>query len=153
MLNFGRPQSDYLLLTAIGLIAAGLWFSGFIPADRHEHQRAVLQGGASLLLANPVYFRPRPFFAHDVNLLFYRPTDSSLPRNPAAAGFSVAVAVWITHRRAGMAMLALATLWSLARIYCGVHYPRDIAAVAAVGSLTAHLVDRFIDLGERLFMT
>ena len=61
-------------------------------------------------------------------------------------------------------MLALATLWSLVRVYCGVHYPLDIAAGAAVGSLTACLIARriplldrvydwFISLGERLFMT
>ena len=100
----------------------------------------------------------------NVNLLFYRPTDSSLPSNPAAAGFSVAAAVWITHHWAGMAMLAVATLWSLVRVYYGVHYPLDIAAGAAAGSLTACLIARriplldrvydwFISLGERLFMT
>ena len=161
---------DYLLPTAIGLLAAGLWFAGRTPADRHSGQRAVLRGGVSLLLANAlvklinlVYFRPRPFAVHPVNLLFYRPTDSSLPSNPAAAGFSLAVALWMTHRRVGTAMLTLAALWSLTRVYCGVHYPLDIVAGAAVGGLTAWLsvrqtpmlnrvYDWLINLGEQLFM-
>ena len=60
-------------------------------------------------------------------------------------------------------MLALATLWSLARVYCGVHYPLDVVTGAAVGSLAAYFIirqapvlDRVYDwltgLGERLFL-
>lgn len=163
--------SDYLLPTGVGLIAAGLWFAGATSAERRPNQRTVLQGGIALLLANTlvklanlVYFRPRPFATHEVNLLFYQPSDSSLPSNPAAAGFSLAVAVWLTHRRAGAAMLALATVWSLARLYCGVHYPLDVVTGAAVGGLAAYLIvqrvpvldcvyDWLIGLGERLFLT
>jgi undecaprenyl-diphosphatase len=163
--------SDYLLPTAIGLITAGLWFAGPTPADRRTRQRAALEGGVALLLANAliklanlIYFRPRPFATHKVNLLFYRPSDSSFPSNPAAVGFSVAVAVWLTHRQAGVTLLVLAILWSLARVYCGVHYPLDIVAGAAVGSLAAVLIVRqtsvlgqvyawLIDLGEWLFLT
>jgi len=163
--------SDYLLTTAIGFLAVGLWFVGQTPAERAPNQRAVLQGGVSLLLANALvklvnllYFRPRPFSVHEVNLLFYRPSDSSLPSNPAAVGFSLAVAVWLTHRKVGGAMLFLATLWSAARIYCGVHYPLDIVAGAAIGAFAAYLIvrqtpvlnrvyDWLIGLGERLFLT
>ena len=163
--------NDYLLPTAIALIAAGLGFAGDTPAERRPGQRAALQAGVSLLLTNVLvklcnlfYFRPRPFAAHEVNLLFYHPSDSSLPSNPAAVGFALAVAVWLNHRRTGAAMLALASLWSLARVYCGVHYPLDIVAGAAVGALAAYLAvrrapvlnpvyDRLIDLAERLFLT
>lgn len=162
--------SDYLLPTAIGLIAAGLWFAGRTPAERRPNQRAMLQAGVALLLANALvklanvaYFRPRPFATHEVNLLFYHPSDSSLPSNPAAAGFALAVAVWLTHRKAGGTMLALATLWSVARVYCGVHYPLDIVAGAAVGAFAAYLIvrqtpvldrvyDRLIGLAERLIL-
>lgn len=163
--------SDYVLPTAIGLIAAGLWFAGVTPSVRGPNQRAVLQGGVAVLLANVVvklfnlvYFRPRPFVTHDVNLLFYRPSDSSLPSNPAAVGFAMAVAVWWVNRQAGGTMLILAILWSLARVYCGVHYPLDVVAGAAVGGFAAYLIvwqtpaldrayDWLIGLGERLFLT
>jgi len=61
-------------------------------------------------------------------------------------------------------MLILATLWSLARVYCGVHYPLDIVAGAGVGGLAAILIvqqtpaldrvyDWLTDMGERLFLT
>ncbi len=163
--------SDFLLPTAMCLIAAGLWFAGTTPDERRPNQRAVLHAGVSLMLVNVlvklinlVYFRPRPFATHAVNLLFYRPSDSSLPSNPAAVGFSLAVAVWLTHRRAGTAMLALASVWVVARVYCGVHYPLDILTGAALGGLAAYLVvrhtqaldrvyDWLIDLGERLFLS
>jgi undecaprenyl-diphosphatase len=162
---------DYLLPTAISLIAVWLWFAGRAPVERRPNQRAALQAVISLQLANAfvklanlVYFRPRPFTTHEVNLLFYHPSDSSLPSNPAAAAFSLAVAVWLTHRRAGGAMLALAMLWSLSRVYCGVHYPLDVVAGAAVGAFAAYLIvrqtpaldrvyDWLIGLGERLFPT
>lgn len=163
--------SDYLLPTAIGLITAGFWFVGHTPVERRPNQRAVLQGGISLLLANTlvklanlIYFRPRPFATHEVNLLFYHPSDSSLPSNPAAASFSLAVTVWLTHRKAGGTMLVLSALWSVTRVYCGVHYPLDIVAGAAVGAFAAYLIARqtpglncvydwLIGLGERLFLT
>lgn len=163
--------NDFVLPTAMALLVVGLWFAGVSPAERRPRQRAAMQAAASLLLANLivklinlVYFRPRPFEAHPVNLLFYRPSDSSLPSNPAAAGFSLAVAVWLAHRRAGGVLLALATAWSLARVYCGVHYPLDVLAGAAVGGAAACLIawlapvleqlfDGLIDLGERLFLT
>jgi undecaprenyl-diphosphatase len=163
--------NDFLLPTAMALLVVGLWFAGHSPAERRPRQRAALQAVASLLLANLMvklinllYFRPRPFEAGAVNLLFYRPSDSSLPSNPAAVGFSLAVAVWLTHRRVGGVLLILAALWSLARVYCGVHYPLDVLAGAMVGGLAAHLIvrqmpllnrlyDGLIELGERLFLT
>jgi len=162
--------SDYLLPTVMVLIIAGLWFAGGVPAKGRVNKRLVLQAGISLLLANAlvklanlVYFRPRPFAAHEVNLLFYHPSDSSLPSNPAAVGFSLAVAVWLIERRTGVLLLALATIWSLARVYCGVHYPLDVIAGAALGGFSAYLIvrhtaalnslyDWFVALGERLFL-
>ncbi|MFZ5917614.1 MAG: phosphatase PAP2 family protein [Chloroflexota bacterium] len=162
--------SDYLLPTIMVLTVAGLSLAGNTPTDRKPKQRIALQAGFSLLLANVLvklcnlmYYRPRPFAVQEVNLLFYHPSDSSLPSNPAAVGFSLAVAVWLTHRRPGAALLTLAALWSLARVYCGVHYPLDIIVGAGLGGLAAMLIvrqtpsldrlyDRLIELGERLFV-
>jgi len=116
-----------------------------------------------LKLCNLIYFRPRPFVDHEVNLLFYRPTDSSFPSNPATVGFSIATAVWLYNRWLGALFLALTTLFGLSRIYCGVHYPSDVIAGALLGGLSAYLVVRkagFIDpiinliirTGRRLYL-
>ena len=147
--------NDYLLTTAMALLLVALWFEGQTQSQREQNQRVVLQAliamfmaNALLKLCNLVYFRPHPFDGREVNLLFYHPTDSSFPSNPATVGFSVATAVWLYNRRLGALLLVLATLFGLSRIYCGVHYPSDVIAGALLGALSAYLVVRrggFID--------
>ncbi len=168
--------NDYFVTTVMALILVAFWFEGqgqdqaVFTSKREQNQRAVLRAIVALLVANIVlkvinlvYFRPRPFVDHEVNLLFYRPTDSSFPSNPATVGFSVAVAMWLRSRRLGALLLALTTLLGLSRIYCGVHYPVDVIAGALLGALSAYLVVRkggFVDpvinliirTGRRLYL-
>jgi len=162
--------NEYFLTTIMSLILVIFWFEGQDQDWRERNQRAILQAIIALFVANIVlklcnliYFRPRPFVDHEVNLLFYHPTDSSFPSNPATVGFSLATAIWLYNRRLGALFLVLATLFGLARIYCGVHYPTDVIAGALLGGLSAYLVVRkggFIDpiisliirTGRRLYL-
>jgi len=154
--------NEYFLTTIMSLILVAFWFEGQDQNQRERNQRAILRAVMALFVANIilklcnlVYFRPRPFVGHEVNLLFYRPTDSSFPSNPATVGFTVATAVWLTNRGLGALLLVLATLFGLSRIYCGVHYPSDIVAGALLGALSAYLVVRkggFIDPVIRLII-
>jgi undecaprenyl-diphosphatase len=147
--------NDYFLTTIMSLLLVISWFVGQDRDQRARNQKAVLRAIIALFMANVIlklcnliYFRPRPFVGHEVNLLFYRPTDSSFPSNPATVGFSLAVAIWLHNRRLGALLLVLATLFGLSRIYCGVHYPSDIIAGALLGALSAYLVVKrggFID--------
>lgn len=149
--------NEYFVPTSLSLILIVLWFGGRGGTDREGNQRAVFHAALSLLLANGlvklcnlIAFRPRPFAAHEVHLLFYRPTDSSLPSNPAAVGFSFATAVWLHNRRAGAVMYVLAALFAFARIYCGVHYPLDVIVGGLIGVLSAYLVVRKLGILEPL---
>jgi undecaprenyl-diphosphatase len=162
--------NEYFVTTMMALILVIFWFEGRDQDRRERNQRAVLRAIIALLIANIIlklcnliYFRPRPFDSHEVNLLFYQPWDSSFPSNPATVGFSVATAVWLYNRRLGALLLVLATLFGLSRIYCGVHYPSDVIAGALLGALSAYLVVRrggFIDpvisliirTGRRLYL-
>lgn len=162
--------NEYFVTTMMALILVIFWFEGRDQDRRERNQRAVLWAILALFVANVVlklcnliYFRPRPFDSHEVNLLFYQPWDSSFPSNPATVGFSVATAVWLSNRRLGALLLVLATLFGLSRIYCGVHYPSDVIAGALLGALSAYLVVRkagFIDpvisliirTGRRLYL-
>jgi undecaprenyl-diphosphatase len=162
--------NDYFVPTTLCLLAAALWFSGATRDARAANQRAVLSMVVAVLLANVLvklcnllYFRPRPFSVQEVNLLFYRPSDSSLPSNAAAVGFAFAGVGWQRDRRLGLVMGVLGGLFGFARVYCGVHYPLDIAAGGLVGVFSAWVVGKaqtlleplmlaLIALGRRLYL-
>ena len=80
--------------------------------------------------------------------LFYAPTDSSFPSNPAAAAFAIAFAVWAVNRRVGSLLLMAAALYGFARVYSGVHYPLDIIAGAAIALVVTYLTFKIKDLLE-----
>ena len=136
--------NEYFVPTSMALILVMMWFWGRDEAQRARYQRIVILAAASLITANLIlkacnliYFRPRPFDSHQVNLLFYKPWDSSFPSNPATVGFSIAVAVLLQDVVWGIPLLILATLFGFARIFCGVHYPSDVLAGAVLGSSVA----------------
>ncbi|MBN1890626.1 MAG: phosphatase PAP2 family protein [Thermoflexales bacterium] len=142
-------MNDYIIPTGLVLTLVGLWFAAPSPAGRLADRSTVLRALAAMLLAslvvslvNRVYFRPRPFTYHEVNLLFYHPSDSSFPSNAATVGFSLALAVWLRRKRWGAWMLALAAALGLARVCGGVHYPLDVLAGASLGGLAAWTLDR-----------
>jgi len=141
--------NDYFVPTTLFLLLVYLWFGGRTMADRESNQRAVIQVIVAYLLANVIvkacnllYFRPRPFSTQEVTLLFYRPSDSSLPSNPAAVGFAFTAAVWQQNRNLGAVMGLLASLFALARVYCGVHFPLDVMSGALVGVFAAYVTTR-----------
>jgi undecaprenyl-diphosphatase len=162
--------NDYFVPTTLCLLAAALWFAGSSTQERRSNQRTVLSIVAAVLLANlmvkvcnVIYFRPRPFSVQEVNLLFYRPSDSSLPSNAAAVAFTFAGVAWQRRRWLGVMMGVLAGLFVFARIYCGVHYPLDVIAGALVASVAAYVVGKsqrileplmaaIIGVGRRLYL-
>ena len=153
--------SDYLVPALSSLVLIALWFLGE-PSERYKNQLTTICGIAGLGLANLGvalvnihFFRDRPFVSHDLNVLFYEPTDSSFPANAAAVGFAVATAVFMRHRRLGLAMYGLAFLWAFGRVYAGVHYPTDIlggAAIGAAGTFLAYAGLRILSFVPRLVL-
>ena len=156
--------NDYFVPTVLALALLALWFeqkdlTGFRDlsgVDKHN-QQAVLTATLSAALANLLlkvmnllYFRPRPFANHSVNLLFYRPTDSSFPSNAATLGFAIAVGVWFFNRSWGWSLMMIAALFGLSRILGGVHYPLDVVAGAALGWFSAWLIHQQTVLMNKL---
>ena len=145
--------SDYLMPIALALMLIFMWFIDRDRELRVQRQLGVFVALASMALSNSVvfilnfyYFRPRPFADNDVSLLFYEPTDSSFPSNAVAAVFGLAFGIWGVNRRLGYVAIAAATLYGLARVYAGVHYPLDILAGAAIAAPVTYLVFRLRDL-------
>ena len=137
--------SDYLIPVMLILGLMWLWFSTDEPASSGLLAKktviaailAMAFANLAVLVLNEVYFRPRPFTEVELNLLFYRPTDSSFPSNPAALSFALAFSVLQRQRGLGLALLALATIWSFSRVFAGVFYVTDVAAGAAMGVIIA----------------
>lgn len=139
--------NDYGLTTAMGLGLVALWFEGQDQTSRRSNQETVLMAIVSLVtanlllrLCNVIYFRPRPFYSHSVNILFYYPTDSSLPSNAATVGFSLAMSIWLNNRKAGVAYFLSALLFGFSRIFCGVHFPGDILTGLLLGGGSAYIL-------------
>lgn len=135
--------SDYLAPATLAFTLIVLWFGEQDARIRLKRQVGTLVSlssmglsGLTVFIINIFYFRPRPFAELDVNLLFYRPTDSSFPANSAATAFGIAFGVWGANKKIGWFALTVAGLYGLARVYAGVHYPSDILAgiVIAAGA-------------------
>ena len=139
--------SDYFVPLAMCFWMLALWFFGLGSHARGRNQRAVLAAAIALgfanlavLLLDQAVFRARPFTQYDLATLFYEPTDSSFPANPAAVAFAMATAVWLGNRRAAIPLFCLAGVWCLARVYSGLFYPSDILAGGLIGAGVAWLV-------------
>jgi undecaprenyl-diphosphatase len=126
-----------------------LWFvAGWLLGRSRDRQGAItaLVAAGLALLANQaiihLWARPRPFVAHpdSVHRLLAHTSDPSFPSDHASPAFAIGfVLVWF-HRRAGAAVLSLATLMCVARVYVGDHYPGDVGAGAVVGLVVAVLL-------------
>ncbi len=145
--------SDYLMPVALAFALIFMWFIDRDREVRIQRQIGVFVALTSMALSNSVvfiinmfYFRPRPFVNADVALLFYKPTDSSFPSNAVAAVFGLAFGIWGVNRRLGWIAITAASLYGLARVYAGVHYPLDILAGAAIAAPVTYLVFRLRDL-------
>ncbi len=139
--------SDYFVPLAMCFWTLGLWFHGKDTRARDRNQRAVLGAAISLgfanlvvLLLNQQVFRERPIAHHELANLLYTPTDSSLPANPAAVAFAMAMGVWLGNRRAALPLFFLAGLWGFGRVYNGLFYPSDVLAGGLIGVTVACLV-------------
>jgi undecaprenyl-diphosphatase len=144
---FKGISNDYFPLITISLVLIWMWFATRDSLERGKNQRAVITAAISIavvstlmLLSNSLYVRPRPFTvlpSGSLNLLFYRPTDSSFPSNLAAVSFAIAVTIFVRNKTYGSFLLALAAMSSFGRVYMGVHYPLDIVGGAVIGTISS----------------
>ncbi|ACZ42101.1 phosphoesterase PA-phosphatase related protein [Thermobaculum terrenum ATCC BAA-798] len=137
--------NEYFVPVSLSLVLLFMWFG----AKELENLRwklgainaAIGVGIANIIVAtsNIFYFRDRPFMHLDVNLLFYRPTDSSFPSNAAAVAMALAIGISLHDKRLAPLVLPLAASIGIARVMAGVHYPSDVLAGWIVGALAAFI--------------
>ena len=146
---------------AIAVAAFALWLLARPGGARKWKlvSGSALASAALALLVNKVisstWHRDRPFQTHTVEHLWGpRKTDASFPSDHASAAFGIAVAVLLLDPLVGAAFCVLAALIAIGRVVIGEHYPGDVLAGAAIGTVSAIVVVRlarpFISLLVRL---
>jgi undecaprenyl-diphosphatase len=137
--------SDYFLPVVACLIVVALWFTARDQFRRLQQETIIASISAvgisngMVALFNNYYFRIRPFYVlpeSQVNLLFYKPTDSSFPSNFTTMLFALAVPILFQNRKMGLILLAIALGGGFSRVYVGIHYPLDVLTGAGLGIFT-----------------
>lgn len=141
------------LITALGnggifwiLLSVGFMF---IPRYRKAGFSMAVALLMGLLICNltlkPLVARIRPYdyqlqnFGKSIPLLIATPHDYSFPSGHTIASFEAAVALLIRDRKLGIVAMVLAVLIAFSRLYLYVHYPTDVLASVALGTLLAFI--------------
>ncbi len=94
--------------------------------------------------------RSRPFVNNNVNLLITH-NEASFPSGHAAFFFAIATIVYLYNKKIGIFFFVSAFLISLARVFCGIHWPLDILAGAIVGIFSGLLINKIWQILKNRF--
>jgi len=135
--------SQYLFV----LLVASVTIAGLVARTGFWRNAGVLAGvsaAAALLIAqliSRIADRPRPFLAHrGIHDFLQHAPDPGMPSDHATAGFAIATAILLVHRRTGVLALIAAAVMVAGRVVLGVHYPSDVLVGAALGAASASAV-------------
>ena len=87
------------------------------------------------MVLKPLVARVRPFDMRKVELLVARPRDWSFPSGHAAASFTAVGALYASGEKLWRPASVLALLIAFSRLYLYVHYPTDVLAGIALGTV------------------
>lgn len=140
-LLFYVNTSEALFVATLALVFLAAHGARF-AAWRRASVAAVLSAGFGLAVGKVIselVDRARPFVADPggVHLFSGHAADPGFPSDHATGAFAIAVAILLRKRGGGVAALAAATVLAIGRVALGVHYPSDVLAGAALGSVAA----------------
>ena len=132
-------------------VALGIYF---LSSSRAEKMRLAALAAIALpaafalsRIASLFYYSERPFADGEIMPLVTHAADNGFPSDHALLAFAVAFVALERNRTLGSALVLIAILVSVSRIWAGVHNPIDIAGsilVAALGTLMAISARRYI---------
>ncbi len=94
--------------------------------------------------------RPRPCQIDTAfPLLVSRPSSSSFPSTHSAWAFGGATAIFLRHKKAGIAAYVVAVLIGFSRLYLFLHFPTDVLFGALMGVALGFVADRLTAFGEK----
>ncbi len=120
----------------------------FLRKDNYFKQQSLFTFYAGIvgLLLNFIitifYFHPRPFMSHEGRLLISHAPDSSFPSDHTTLLLSMGFYLLFESklRLYGILLSIAGFIVGLARIYCGVHWPYDIAGSIVVSFFASLLI-------------
>jgi len=104
---------------------------------------AFFSAGLAWVVASLIKYNfpfPRPFEVTGVKPLFLTETGNAFPSGHATFFGALAVAVFLQRKKMGIIFIVGALLIALARVLAGVHWPADVIAGLALGSLVSIIV-------------
>lgn len=97
------------------------------------------------LIIKNVVARVRPYDAYEyLAPLVRKPGDWSFPSGHSTNVFACATAIFLNHKKAGIAALIVAGLVAFSRLYNCVHFPTDVFAGVFIGVVFAVLTHYFV---------
>lgn len=143
---FGIFCAEYLIfIMAFAIFAWTIFNKNNRRADTVIILEIILASFFSYLvkiIINFIYFRPRPFSAHDVALLIGKISDGSFPSAHTFLSFVMAFVIFMYNKKLGAALLVLATLVGVSRVYVGVHYPLDVLGGVVLAWCAVYAVNK-----------
>jgi len=135
-----------------GYILVILLFSFLFFRNREKYKVMVIEAFSAAILARLVianiirfiYFRPRPFIDHQVNLLLNREAGGSFPSGHASFFFALSFIVYCFNKKAGILFLIVSFLMSVARIFVGIHYPLDVLGGIFIGIISGWFINKYL---------
>ncbi len=135
--------AQYLPLVFI-LLVLYLWFK----KGTGNKNLALLSGYSAItgLLINYLitllYFHPRPFMMNLGKVLIQHPPDTSFPSDHTSFMLSIAVLlIYFKKARAmGLILTIAGFLGGFSRVYCGLHFPGDIAGSVCVALISSLII-------------
>lgn len=146
--NFWLDTFFIFLAKYLGFVLIGVLFV-FLLKNFKKYRQMVLQaflaGGIAEIIteiAALFWFRPRPFVVEKVNLLLTHSPTASFPSSHAAFFFALSIILYLYNKKAGLLFLIAGFLIGIGRVFVGIHWPADILAGAALGVLSALLINK-----------
>lgn len=136
----GSGGAVWIALTVIMLISGKYRKAGAAMAVALILSLIVCNG-----ILKPFANRIRPYELVSAKLLIAPPMGASFPSGHASAAFAAAMTLVLSRHRLAAAAVVMAALIAFSRLYLYVHYPSDVLAGAALGTLLAMAAYKIID--------
>ncbi len=133
--------AEYLYLVSVVIL--GVYF--FLQPRDSWKRRALFAIPAGLfalvlgLLANHLYFDPRPFVVGHFTPLVPHAPDNGFPSDHALLVSAIAMIGTLWNRRLGIALWVLAILVAIGRVYVGVRHVLDVAGSIVISAVAVLL--------------